>query len=96
MGLVSFISHHKWAALAAFLSIFPLIIGLVGVGLFAKATRDVKYYKESSCLVTDSYVETRTCSRQDCHGTSSDRHCTTHYYDCYEAYWEVRTNSNHF
>lgn len=90
MGFYSFIGHHKKVAFIAFGSIVPLIIGLVGVGLYAKATRDVKYYKESTCYVSNAYVKTNTCSRRNCHGSTSDQHCTTQYYDCYEAYWEVR------
>ena len=77
-----------WVWLAIF-TIVPFIIGIVGAGLYGKKVVDTHHYKPSTCLVDSSDVVTKTCSRQSCSGTTSNKHCTTRYYNCYQAHWVV-------
>ena len=72
------------------LSLVLLIVGFIGVGFFVSETKNTKTYKESQCQVSDTYVDERSCSRQECRGTSDNRKCHTDYYTCYSAVWEVK------
>ena len=72
------------------ISLILLIVGFIGVGFFVSETKNTKTFRESQCMVNNSYIDERTCSREECHGTSDNRKCRTVYYTCYRPVWEVR------
>ena len=86
---MGFFAAHRLLLIPMIFSIVPLVVGLVGAGLYAREVKHTHTYREASCYVYDTYIQQETCSSQDCHGTSSDRRCRTRYYDCYTPYWEV-------
>jgi hypothetical protein len=86
---MTFISSHPLLIIPLMFSLAPLIIGLVGSGLYAREVKHTHTYMESSCYIYDTFIQQDRCSSQSCSGSSSHRHCTTTYYDCYTPYWEV-------
>jgi len=72
------------------LAVVALIIGFVGLGLYVTQLQDVKTYKQSDCTVIDQQINDRTCSTDQCYGSSNGQTCSTIYYTCYQPAWEVQ------
>ena len=75
------LNYKTIRTISIFFTIALLIVGFIGVGLYVSETKKTKTYRESKCLVEDSYVYEKTCSRQECSGSTDDHECETDYYD---------------
>jgi hypothetical protein len=68
-----------------------LILGAIYAGLFAQSgKRERNARGPVPCGVKGVSVKKYTCSEQDCTGTTDDEDCTTSYYSCWAAEWQVR------
>jgi hypothetical protein len=91
MGFFLFHGVPRWPLiLLGVLALVGVIVGIVGIVLWAGEKNDEKYFRGPvDGKVVGGGVDEERCSEEHCTGSTSKEHCTTHHYTCYRAYWKV-------
>eukprot|EP01128_Nolandella_sp_AFSM9_P011782 TRINITY_DN8702_c0_g1_i1.p1 TRINITY_DN8702_c0_g1~~TRINITY_DN8702_c0_g1_i1.p1 ORF type:complete len:186 (+),score=5.10 TRINITY_DN8702_c0_g1_i1:255-812(+) len=75
-----------WAFLGCL--VVGFVLGLIGVIAFA-IEADKDDWVQTVCTVNDHVTVYDECRREQCHGSTDNRYCSTYYEPCWKYYWDV-------